>query len=152
MCMRKLTLCIVLLFVAFGLNAQSSKQQGNVITDYLKGIASFYHDKFEGRKTATGEIFDNDKFTAASNKLKLGSFVKVTNLSNGISIYVKINDRMAKSNKRLIDLASVAARSLNFGSAGLAKVKVEPVSAEEGKKGILAQKDPAAILISRSEF
>ena len=43
------------------------------------GIASFYHDKFEGRMTATGEVFDNEKFTAASNHFKLGTYVKVTN-------------------------------------------------------------------------
>jgi rare lipoprotein A len=106
-----------------------------------KGIASYYHDKFVGRLTANGEIFDNGKFTAASNKLRLGTYVKVTNLSNGRVVYVRINDRMAATNKREIDLASVAADQLGFISQGLAKVIVEIVPAEEGKRAILAQRE-----------
>lgn len=133
--MRQLFITIVLFFVGFQLYAQ------NPVTKLAKGIASFYHDKFEGRRTATGEIFDNDKFTAASNKLQLGSYVKVTNSANGRIVYVRINDRMAASNRRLIDLASVAAEQLDFTAAGTAKVKVEIVSEKEGKMGILAQKE-----------
>ncbi len=106
-----------------------------------QGVASYYHDKFEGRPTANGEIFDNGKFTAASNRLKLGSYVKVTNLNNGRVVYVRINDRMAATNKREIDLASIAAEQLGFVSQGLTKVIVEIVPAEEGKKGILAQRE-----------
>lgn len=103
------------------------------------GVASFYHDKFEGRKTATGEIFDNGKFTAASNHFKLGTYVKVTNQSNGKVVYVKVNDRMGNQN-RMIDLAEVAAGTLKFRGKGLAKVKIEAVPTEEGKRQILAQK------------
>ena len=121
-----------------GVQAQQNANT-NILTKVKNGIASFYHDKFEGRQTANGEIFDNDKFTAASNTLKLGSFVKVTNLSNGEVVYVKINDRMAKTNDRLIDLASIAARKLNFHKKGITKVKVEVVPTEEGKKAVLAQ-------------
>jgi rare lipoprotein A len=140
--MRLLILFSILLLTSLGANAQESKKStGNVVTDYLKGIASYYHDKFEGRKTANGEVFDNNKFTAASNKLKLGSYVKVTNISNGEVVYVKINDRMA-NNGRVIDLASVAAEKLEFRKKGITKVKVEVVSTEEGKKAILAQNDP----------
>jgi rare lipoprotein A len=117
---------------------QEVKKEGNIFSKYLDGIASYYHARFEGRKTANGEIFDNDKFTAASNKLKLGSYVKVTNLSNKEVVYVKINDRMA-NNGRVIDLAQVAAEKLDFKTKGLTKVKVEVVPAEEGKQGILAQ-------------
>jgi rare lipoprotein A len=128
------------IFVLSVLGVQAQKKtSGSILTDVKKGIASFYHDKFEGRKTATGEIFDNDLFTAASNTLKLGSFVKVTNLSNMEVVYVKINDRMAATNHRIIDLASVAAKKLAFQKKGLAKVKVEVVPKEEGKQGILAQ-------------
>lgn len=103
------------------------------------GVASFYHDKFEGRKTATGEVFDNEKFTAASNHFKLGTYVKVTNQSNGKVVYVKVNDRMGNQS-RMIDLAEVAASSLKFRGSGLAKVKIEAVPTEEGKKQVLAQK------------
>lgn len=138
---RLLLLSFLLILSTTGLKAQESGLQklDKAIDNVKKGIASFYHDKFEGRRTATGDIFDNDKFTAASNKLKLGSYVKVTNVSNGEVVYVKINDRMAKSNTRLIDLASVAAKKLDFHRKGITKVKVEVVPAEEGKTGILAQ-------------
>ena len=103
------------------------------------GVASFYHDKFEGRKTATGEVFDNDNFTAASNHFKLGTYVKVTNQSNGKVVYVKVNDRMGNQN-RMIDLAEIAAGTLKFRGKGLAKVKIEAVPTEEGKRQVLAQK------------
>ncbi|HTN45985.1 MAG TPA: septal ring lytic transglycosylase RlpA family protein [Flavipsychrobacter sp.] len=135
--MRKLKIILLLLTVSLGANAQNKIEK--FATDLKNGIASFYHDKFEGRKTATGEVFDNDKYTAACNTLKLGSYVKVTNVKNGEVCYVKINDRMAAHNNRLIDLASIAAKQLNFHKNGLAKVKVEVVSEEEGKKAILAQ-------------
>lgn len=134
--MRKLLITTLLLFSVWAVNAQSAN---SFISSVKKGIASFYHDKFEGRKTATGEVFDNSKYTAASNSLKLGTYVKVTNLSNGQVIYVRINDRMAKTNERLIDLASIAAKKLHFHSKGITKVKVEPVSEHEGRNAILAQ-------------
>jgi len=135
--MRRLLLLTFLTFTLPGLKAQDTQ---NKISESEKGVASYYHDKFEGRKTTTGDVFDNDKFTAASNKIKLGSYVKVTNISNGEVVYVKVNDRMAAGNKRLIDLASIAAKKLDFHKKGITKVKVEVVTEEEGKTGILAQK------------
>ena len=122
---------------ATGANAQ------NVVTRAIEkvsdGIASFYHDKFVGRKTATGEVFDNNKYTAASNTHKLGTYVKVTNLTNGEVVYVKVNDRMAANNHRLLDLTSQAASDLRFRNAGTTKVKVEPVSENEGRSRVIAQ-------------
>lgn len=135
--MRRLLLLTFLTFTLPGLKAQDTQKK---ISESEKGVASYYHDKFEGRKTTTGDVFDNDKFTAASNKIKLGSYVKVTNISNGEVVYVKVNDRMAAGNKRLIDLASIAAKKLDFHKKGITKVKVEVVTEEEGKTGILAQK------------
>lgn len=105
------------------------------------GIASFYHDKFVGRKTATGEVFSNDDFTAASNHFKLGTFVKVTNISNGRFIYVKINDRMGHPT-RMIDLTNRAAHALKFVNKGITRVKIEQVPASEGKRQVLAQIAP----------
>src|SRR5690606_25095238 len=132
----------VLTLIIAGAISYNAQAQRNITNDpYRSGIASFYHNKFEGRKTANGEIFDNDKFTAASNTLKLGTYVKVTNLANNEFVYVKINDRMAVTNERLIDLAKVAARELNFVKKGLAKVKVEIVPKEEGRDGVLAQNE-----------
>jgi rare lipoprotein A len=134
--MRLILLSVVLLFTSSGLKAQTAHKPA---LKEKKGVASYYHEKFEGRKTATGELFDNEQFTAASNKLKLGTYVKVTNLANGNIAYVRVNDRMAATNHRLIDLASVAADMLDYVEKGVAKVKVEVVNEVEGKMGILAE-------------
>lgn len=140
--MRLLILCTMLLTAPF---ISEGQEKDNMLSSIRKGVASFYHDKFEGRFTANGEVFDNDRFTAASNTLKLGTYVKVTNLSNGEVVYVKINDRMARTNTRLIDLAHVAARRLQFETRGITRVKVEPVPEEEGRKAILAQRQAAPV-------
>lgn len=93
-------LVFILLLSFSQADAQSKLSEG--VKELRKGIASFYHNKFEGRKTATGEIFDQGKYTAACNTVKLGSYVRVTNLSNGKVVYVKVNDRMAANNTRVI--------------------------------------------------
>ncbi len=99
----------------------------------IKGIASFYSKNLDGTKTATGEIFKNSKFTGASNHVKLNSWVRVTNLSNGNTVIVRINDRMhprmAKKG-RVIDLSRAAAAELDFMKKGLTKVHLEIVPAK----------------------
>lgn len=138
--MKKLIMCAVIAVGSLSVNAQS-----RAITNPLKekGVASYYHNKFEGRQTSTGEIFDNDKFTAASNTLKLGSYAKVTNLSNGEVVYVRINDRMNAANHRVIDLTSQAATKLNFRDKGITNVRVERVTAAEAGIFLLAQRREA---------
>ena len=89
------------------------------------GLASFYHDKFNGRQTANGNTFNTLKYTAACNVLPLGIWVKVTNVKNDKSVIVYINDRLHPKNKRLIDLSRTAAKKLDFISKGITKVKVE---------------------------
>jgi rare lipoprotein A len=89
------------------------------------GIASFYSDKFNGRKTSNGEIFNQQKLTAAHNSLPLGTYVRVTNLRNKRSVVVKINDRLHHRNKRVIDLSRAAATKLGFVKSGLTRVKIE---------------------------
>ena len=105
---------------------------------HKSGIASYYHNKFVGRKTSNGEVFSNSKYTAASNHFSLGTYVKVTNVSNGKHIYVKINDRMGHAG-RIIDLTERAAKDLAFHSKGTTSVKVEKVNPIEGKRRVLAQ-------------
>ena len=95
-----------------------------------RGIASFYGTRFDGQLTASGDIFDSGEMTAASNTLPLNTYVKVTNLKNGKWVVVRVNDRMAKHNKRLIDLTKGAARKLKFIRSGLARVMVEFVPNE----------------------
>ncbi len=95
---------------------------------YLEsGHASFYANKFHGRQTSSGEIFSQNKYTAAHQTLAFGSIVRVQNLVNDSVVYVKINDRLPKSSKRLIDLSKKAARELNFIRKGTVEVLVERV-------------------------
>lgn len=94
------------------------------------GQASFYSNKFNGRKTASGEIFSQTKYTCACNVLPLGTWVKVTNLKNGRSAIVKINDRIHPKMRRVVDLSRIAAQKLGYISRGLTRVKVEVI----GKK------------------
>lgn len=89
------------------------------------GTASFYAKKFDGRRTANGEIYRNAKYSAACNVLPLNTWVKITNIKNKKSVIVKINDRLHAKNKRLVDLSRVAARELGYLSRGLTKVKLE---------------------------
>lgn len=91
----------------------------------LRGKASFYAAKFNGRKTATGEIFNNKLFTAASNLLPLGSMVIVSRPDTNLCVVVKINDRMhPKHQARVIDLSHSAAKYLDMVREGVAKVHV----------------------------
>lgn len=95
----------------------------------IYGTASFYANKFDGRKTANGEIFSQQKFTAACNLLPLGTWIRVTNLRNGRAVIVKINDRLHPRMKRIVDLSRTAAQQLNYLRSGLTKVKVEVIPA-----------------------
>ncbi|MFM7839689.1 MAG: septal ring lytic transglycosylase RlpA family protein [Chitinophagaceae bacterium] len=92
-----------------------------------EGVASYYHNKFEGRLMANGAVFSQTRLTAAHNTLPLNTWVQVTNLSNGKTVVVKITDRMHPKNKRLIDLSRAAAIRLGYIRKGLTRVKVVPL-------------------------
>lgn len=91
------------------------------------GTASYYAKKFNGRRTANGEIYRDSAYTAACNVLALGTWIRVTNLRNKKSVVVKVNDRLNARNKRLVDLSRAAARKLGFIGRGLTRVKVEVI-------------------------
>jgi rare lipoprotein A len=91
------------------------------------GIASWYGPKFHGKKTANGEVFDQNAMTAAHPTLPLPSIVRVTNLRTGKKILVRLNDRGPFVDNRLIDLSKRAAFELGYGSSGVTKVRVEYV-------------------------
>jgi rare lipoprotein A len=97
------------------------------------GIASFYADKFNGRPTASGEIYSHKKLTAACNILPLGTWLKVTNLRNNKFVIVKTNDRLHPRMKRILDLSKSAAQVLAYTGRGLTQVKVEVI--EKNSKG-----------------
>jgi rare lipoprotein A len=89
------------------------------------GIASYYADKYHGRTTASGEVFDTSKLTAAHRTLPFGTVVKVTHQGSQRSVTVRVNDRGPFVAGRVIDLSRAAARELAMEKAGLANVKVE---------------------------
>jgi rare lipoprotein A len=95
-------------------------------TDYEQtGRASYYANKFEGRRTSSGEVFKQSQLTAAHKTLKFGTLVRVTNLKNGSSIIVKVNDRLGKTSSCVIDLTLKGAKELNFVHSGHTRVKIE---------------------------
>lgn len=92
------------------------------------GVASWYGQQFHGRQTANGEIFDMRQISAAHPTLPMPSLVEVTNLENGRSMQLRVNDRGPFHDNRLIDLSQAAARELGFEGQGLARVRVRFVS------------------------
>jgi rare lipoprotein A len=90
-----------------------------------EGIANFYSHKFQGKKTASGEVYDKGGLTASHKKHPFGTKLKVTNIENGKSVVVTINDRMSKSNPAVIDVTRHAAEELGFTKTGKTKVKLE---------------------------
>jgi rare lipoprotein A len=92
-----------------------------------KGLASIYSDKLAGKPTASGERYDSGALTAAHRTLPLGAELRVTNLGNGRSVRVRINDRGPQIHERIIDLSSAAAAALGMRS-GVARVKLEILS------------------------
>ncbi len=91
------------------------------------GLASYYGAEFHGKKTASGEVFDQWKLTCAHRKLAFGTRVKVTNLTNGKSVVVRVNDRGPWVSGRVIDLSYAAARKLDMIGEGVVKVRIEIV-------------------------
>jgi rare lipoprotein A len=92
-----------------------------------EGLASWYGDDFHGRLTANGEVFDMASLTAAHPTLPMPCYARVTNLSNGKSLIVRVNDRGPYHGNRLMDVSSRAADLLEFKGNGIARVRVEYV-------------------------
>jgi rare lipoprotein A len=114
--MRNISLPSIFVVLAFLAAGTASAQEG---------MAVYYSDKFQGRPTASGEIFDQQALTAAHKKLPFGTQVKVTNLDNNQSVVLKINDRMASNNRNVIDVSRHAARELGFERKGRTRVRIE---------------------------
>ncbi len=92
-----------------------------------EGMASWYGNKFHGRKTSNGEIYSMYGMTAAHKTLPIPAYVRVTNLTNGRQIIVRVNDRGPFHGGRIIDLSYAGAKKLGFASAGTARVRVEAI-------------------------
>jgi len=117
--MRKVLVLIVLQWVVISSFAQVGFTQ--------EGVASVYPEKFEGRTTASGESYGFRKATCAHLTIPFGSLVKVTNLSNNVSVVVRVNDRGPFVPDRILDISRSAAEKLGFASTGTAKVKIEVI-------------------------
>lgn len=121
-----LLLSALILFVT-ACSTTQPKSGGSWVGYTETGHASFYADKYENRKTANGELYKHNLKTAAHKKLPFGSKVRVTNVSNGKSVVVKINDRGPFVKGRVIDLSKSAFSSIGKTSSGVIKVKIEVI-------------------------
>lgn len=106
------------------------------------GIASWYGEQFHGRQTANGENYDMNELTAAHQTLPMPSFVRVTNLENGRSIVVRVNDRGPFANSRIIDMSRRSAQLLGFERQGTAKVRVQAVATPDTEPGVMIAAAP----------
>jgi rare lipoprotein A len=115
---------LLLFLIAFASVASAQTQTGK---------ASFYADKFEGARTASGEKYKKKKLTGAHKSLPFGTKVRVTNLANNQSVIVTINDRGPYIDGRVIDVSKAAAEKLGFVNQGLAEVQLEVIDPGDGK-------------------
>ena len=99
--------------------AKETKRSGAVV-----GLGSWYGPRFQGKRTASGERFDREAFTAAHRTLPFGSCAEVTNVENGRRVEVRINDRGPHARERVIDVSEAAARELGMLERGVARVAV----------------------------
>ncbi|WP_278405156.1 septal ring lytic transglycosylase RlpA family protein [Pseudoalteromonas ruthenica] len=122
--MFRSVIAVVLLVVLSGCANHLPAEKGAV----QQGLASYYHDKYHGRTTASGERFEQTALSAAHRNLPFGSKVKVTNTENGRSVVVRINDRGPFVSGRIIDLSRRAFKHISNLSAGVIAVEVEVLS------------------------
>ena len=119
---KRIFLVVIMMISTLGIYSFKS-----YATDAKTSFASFYHDKFNGRKTASGEIFSNRKLTAAHRTLPFGTIVQVTNLRTGKSVEVRINDRGPFHSSRALDLSKAAFDSIGNTARGTMPVEYEIV-------------------------
>ncbi|HEX9886788.1 MAG TPA: septal ring lytic transglycosylase RlpA family protein [Longimicrobiales bacterium] len=115
---------------AYEIDGRTYRVMGSADGYDAVGIASWYGQEFAGRPTSSGEIYDPDLLTAAHRTLPLPTWVEVTNLDNGSSVLVRVNDRgpFAHPDERIIDVSQAAARRLGLIGTGTARVRVRAVS------------------------
>ncbi|MBD2090803.1 septal ring lytic transglycosylase RlpA family protein [Microcoleus sp. FACHB-1515] len=104
---------------------QLEPESPNIVQRTIRGIASWYGPGFNGRRSASGEIFNQNALTAAHRSLPFGTQVRVTNLRTGQSVVVRINDRGPFSGRRIIDLSAAAARAVGLMQSGVAPVSID---------------------------
>lgn len=134
---RLFLLSVIGLFVGCSLSTRYSKSinenekseiKGFRILETETGTASYYADEFNGSKTANGEIYYMNALTAAHPTYPFNTELRVTNLQNGKSVEVRVNDRMPQFKNRILDLSLAAAKKIDMISAGIQEVKIEVIS------------------------
>ena len=120
-------LCVLIFFTLLECSTVPTKRDSNWIGYNESGKASYYALKFQSKKTASGELYDRAKNTAAHKKLPFGTKVRVTNIKNSKSVIVKINDRGPFVKGRIIDLSSSAFSRIANLDAGVIEVKIEVI-------------------------
>ena len=119
--MKRAILVIIMMISTLGIYSFNKFNANDAKTSF----ASFYHDKFNGRKTASGEIFSNKEFTAATKTLPFGTEVKVTNLISWKSVVVRVNDRGPYHSSRAFDLSKAAFDSIGDLRKGTIAIEYE---------------------------
>ncbi|NJL13666.1 MAG: septal ring lytic transglycosylase RlpA family protein [Microscillaceae bacterium] len=99
-----------------------------------RGIISYYTDRFANRKTASGEQFDNNDLVGCHSKIPFGTKVKVTNLSNGKSVVIRINDRGPYAYGRIMDISKAAAKKIDLIATGTAKAEIEVIETNQSRE------------------
>ncbi|MBW8360050.1 MAG: septal ring lytic transglycosylase RlpA family protein [Weeksellaceae bacterium] len=121
--MKRFILVIIMMISALGL--YSFKNSTNDNDEVKTSYASFYHDKFNGKRTASGELFHNSKLTAAHRKLPFGTKIKVTNPKNDLSVIVTVNDRGPFHSSRALDLSKAAFDEIGSLSSGTMAIEYQ---------------------------
>jgi rare lipoprotein A len=112
---------------------KATVQTGGKVLLTLEGVASYYANDFHGKLTSNGEVFDMNSLTAAHRTFPFGTKIRVTNLENGQSVVVRVNDRGPFKEGRIIDLALGAAKEINLVKTGTARVRLEVLEWGDGK-------------------
>ncbi|WP_027377810.1 septal ring lytic transglycosylase RlpA family protein [Kaistella palustris] len=118
---KRATLVIMMMISTLGMYSFNKYNAEDAKTSF----ASFYHDKFNGRKTASGDIFSNSKMTAANRTLPFGTRLKVTNLRTGKSVEVEVNDRGPFHSSRALDLSKAAFKAIGNPARGTMPIEYE---------------------------
>lgn len=109
----------------FGSGAAATTRFSGTVLLTEEGMASYYSTGFNGKRTASGELFNKNAFTAAHNTFPFGTLLRVTNLTNDESVDVTVNDRGPFAKGRIIDLSEAAARAIGMIQTGTAEVRIE---------------------------
>lgn len=127
--------CFLLILLSQEVLAQKKMNYRKVpVADSAIGYASYYSDRFIGKRTANGEVFSQKKLTCAHNTLPMGTLVRVSEMKTGKHVDVRVNDRLHKHNPRLVDLSKAAAAQIGFVKKGIIKVSVVVLKDENVEK------------------